>query len=216
MDVHRHFILLPSFLFFRARAHAYKHGSAKVGVSKAKAKTFDTLAWIPVAVVALVAVGTLLSLSFFPGNAQKYANILVPADDEFTQDIQEVNYDEIPLSTAIRPCFFGHRTMGSMSDLVSQFEIAPTYSQINYQNHPGAREPAWLRADLFKWLQNREQGIPTYVIVDMTSQDAQVVRLDSEHAIKYSSEPLARNIDRYVQLKYPLLYVRREVVRDRR
>lgn len=59
-------------------------------------------------------------------------------------------------------------------------------------------------ADLFKWLQNREQGIPAYVIVDMTSQDAQVVRLDSEHAIKYSeSEPLARNIDRYVQLKYP-------------
>ena len=65
------FILLPSFLFFRARAHAYKHGSAKVGVSKAKAKTFDTLAWIPIAVVALVAVGTLLSLSLFTRNAQK-------------------------------------------------------------------------------------------------------------------------------------------------
>ncbi len=197
------FILLPSFLFFRARAHAYKHGSVKVGVSKAKAKTFDTLAWIPVAVVALVAVGTLLSLSFFPGNAQKYANILVPADDEFTQDIQEVNYDEIPVIDRDSAMLLGNRTMGSMSDLVSQFEIAPTYSQINYQNHPVRVSPLGY-ADLFKWLQNREQGIPAYVIVDMTSQDAQVVRLDSEHAIKYSeSEPLARNIDRYVQLKYP-------------
>lgn len=148
------FILLPSFLFFRARAHAYKHGSAKVGVSKAKAKTFNTLAWIPVAVVALVAVGTLLSLSFFPGNAQKYANILVPADDEFTQDIQEVNYDEIPVIDRDSAMLLGNRTMGSMSDLVSQFEIAPTYSQINYQNHPVRVSPLGY-ADLFKWLQSR-------------------------------------------------------------
>ncbi|WP_276685766.1 Tat pathway signal sequence, partial [Slackia piriformis] len=97
----------------------------------------------------------------------------------------------------------GNRTMGAMSDLVSQFEISPLYSQINYQDHPVRVSPL-VYADLFKWLQNREQGIPAYVIVDMTSQDAQVVRLEGDKAIKYSeSEPLARNIDRYVQLKYP-------------
>ena len=196
------FILLPSFLFFRARAHAHKHGSAKVGVSKAKAKTFDTLAWIPVAVVALVAVGTLLSLSFFPGNAQKYANILVPADDEFTQDIQEVNYDEIPVIDRDSAVLLGNREMGSIPEYVSQFEIAGTYSQINYQGTPVRVSPLGY-ADLFKWFTNREAGIPGYALVNMTTQNAEIVRL-GDHPIHYSqSEPLVRNIDRHVQLKYP-------------
>ena len=58
-------------------------------------------------------------------------------------------------------------------------------------------------ADLFKWLTNRAEGIPAYALVDMTTQDAQIVKL-GDRAIFYSrSEPLARNIDRYVQLKYP-------------
>lgn len=197
------FILLPSFIFFRARSRSYKNGTAKVSVSKGKSKAFRMLSWIPVAVVAFVAVGAIASLSLFPGNAQKYADILAPAEDEFTEDIQEVNYDEIPVIDRASAMLLGNRTMGSMSDLVSQFEIEPTYSQINYKDHPVRVSPLGY-ADLFKWLQNREQGIPAYVIVDMTSQDAQVVRLDSDHSIKYSeSEPLARNIDRYVQLKYP-------------
>ena len=196
-------ILLPLYAFFRARSRAYKTGTTKVKASEGKAKTFKMLSWIPVAVVALVAVGAILSMSFFPGNAQKYANILQTSDGEFTQDIQEVDYNEIPVIDRASATLLGNRTMGAMSDLVSQFEISPLYSQINYNDHPVRVSPLGY-ADLFKWLQNREQGIPAYVIVDMTSQDAQVVRLDSDHAIKYSeSEPLARNIDRYVQLKYP-------------
>jgi len=48
----------------------------------------------------------------------------------------------------------------------------------------------------------RTAGIPAYVLVDMTTQDTQVVRLDQP--IHYSqSEPFCRNIDRYVQLRYP-------------
>ena len=57
-------------------------------------------------------------------------------------------------------------------------------------------------ADLFKWFYNKDTGVPAYVLVDMASQDTQVVRLDQP--IYYvDSEPLERNIDRYVQLKYP-------------
>ena len=197
------FILLPTFLFFRAKSRAYKNGTSKVSSSAGKAKTFKVLSFVPVVVFALVLVGTLMSVSFFPGNAQKYANVLQTTDMEFTQDIQEVDYNEIPVIDRESAVLLGNRTMGAMSDLVSQFEISPLYSQINYQDHPVRVSPL-VYADLFKWLQNREQGIPAYVIVDMTSQDAQVVRLEGDKAIKYSeSEPLARNIDRYVQLKYP-------------
>ncbi len=197
------FILLPTFLFFRAKSRAYKNGTSKVSSSAGKAKAFKVLSFVPVVVFALVLVGTLMSVSFFPGNAQKYASVLQTTDMEFTQDIQEVDYNEIPVIDRESAVLLGNRTMGAMSDLVSQFEISPLYSQINYQDHPVRVSPL-VYADLFKWLQNREQGIPAYVIVDMTSQDAQVVRLEGDKAIKYSeSEPLARNIDRYVQLKYP-------------
>ena len=59
-------------------------------------------------------------------------------------------------------------------------------------------------ADLFKWLTNRSNGLPAYSLVDMTTQDAQIVSLPDGQGVKYSaSEPLARNIDRYIQLKYP-------------
>ncbi|WP_303249310.1 Tat pathway signal sequence [uncultured Slackia sp.] len=196
-------ILLPSFLFFRAKSRAYKTGTAKVSSSAGKAKTFKLLSFIPAGVFVLFILGTLLSVAFFPGNAQKYADILQTNDMEFTQDIQEVDYNEIPVIDRASAALLGNRTMGAMSDLVSQFEISPLYSQINYQDHPVRVSPLTY-ADLFKWLQNREQGIPAYVVVDMTSQDAEVVRLGGDKTIKYSeSEPLARNIDRYVQLKYP-------------
>ncbi len=57
-------------------------------------------------------------------------------------------------------------------------------------------------ADLFKWFTNREDGIPAYVLVNMTNQDTEIIKLES--GILYSqSEPLSRNIDRYIQLKYP-------------
>ena len=109
----------------------------------------------------------------------------------------------------------GNRTMGAMSDLVSQFEISPCTAVINYQDHPVRVSPL-VYADLFKWLQNREQGIPAYVIVDMTPQDAQVVRLEGDKAIKYSeSEPRSKHRS-LCAAEVSLLHVRREVLRNRR
>ena len=59
-------------------------------------------------------------------------------------------------------------------------------------------------ADLFKWFTNRGEGIPAYSLVNMTTQNAEIVRLGEGNGMKYTaSEPLARNINRYVQLKYP-------------
>ena len=57
-------------------------------------------------------------------------------------------------------------------------------------------------ADLFKWITNRRSGLPAYVVVDMVSQEATVVRLPE--GMKYSfSEPLNRNILRHLRFSYP-------------
>ena len=90
-------ILLPLFLFFRTKSHTYKTGSEKVEKSTGKAKTFKRLSYIPVVVALIGVIGGVLSMSIVPGNAEKYSNILKTDTLEFSQDIQEVDYSEVPV-----------------------------------------------------------------------------------------------------------------------
>lgn len=196
------FVLLPLFVLWRAKSRTYETGNSKVDPSRTKAKAFKIASWVPVVIALVGVLGAVASLSIFPGNAAKYANVLETQDADFAQDIQQVDYSEIPIIDRDSAALLGNRAMGNIPEYVSQFEIAGTYSQINYQGTPVRVSPLGY-ADLFKWLTNRAEGIPAYALVDMTTQDAQIVKL-GDRAIFYSrSEPLARNIDRYVQLKYP-------------
>ena len=164
-------------------------------------KLLRRLIAVPAAVALVFVVGLVAGWSIIPGNAQRYASVLETQEGDFATDIKEVDYSEVPVIDRDSAILLGNRAMGSIPEYVSQFEISPTYSQINYHGKPVRVSPL-VYADLFKWFMNRSEGIPAYVIVDMTTQEAQVVKLDQP--IKYSeSEPLARNIDRYVQLKYP-------------
>lgn len=195
------FILLPFFVFFLARSRAYRRGTGKLEYNEKKAKTFKVLSFLPIIIALVGVVGGVASFAFFPGNAERYANILQTTDDEFAEDIKEVDYTQIPVIDRDSAVLLGNRTMGTIPEYVSQFEISSLYSQINYQGNPVRVSPLGY-ADLFKWFANRESGIPAYVLVNMTTQDTEIVRL--ENPIRYSqSDPLIRNIDRHVQLQYP-------------
>ncbi len=196
-------ILLPTFLLLRARSRRYSTGDEQLDQNQAKSSSFKVLSMIPL-IIALVGVGGwVLSLDLFPGNAEKYANVLKTDTLAFQEDIQEVDYSQIPVIDRDSAILLGNREMGSIPDYVSQFEVSNLYSQINYKGNPVRVSPLGY-ADLFKWFTNREQGIPAYALVNMTTQNAEIVRLGEGNGMKYStSEPLARNIDRYIQLKYP-------------
>ena len=196
------FVLLPLFVFWRAKSRTYETGNSKVDPSRTKAKAFKIASWVPVVIALVGVLGAVASLSIFPGNAAKYASVLETQDADFAQDIQQVDYSEIPIIDRDSAALLGNRAMGNIPEYVSQFEIAGTYSQINYQGTPVRVSPLGY-ADLFKWLTNRAEGIPAYALVDMTTQDAQIVKLGDRDIFYSRSEPLARNIDRYVQLKYP-------------
>ena len=91
--------------------------------------------------------------------------------------------------------------MGSMVDMVSQFEVANDYSQINVNNKPVRVSPL-VYASPIKWLTNQKSGIPAYIKIDMATQDTECVKLSE--GIKYSkSEYLNRNIYRHLRFKYP-------------
>lgn len=204
------FVLLPLWLFFTAKRLKAKKdaGTANVGKDVTRAKTYKILSFIPLGVLAVGLIGALLSFSFIPGNAAKYANILNIETMDYVEDIEQVNYSEIPVIDRSTAAVLGSKAMGAIADYVSQFEVDGLYSQINYNGKPVRVSPLNY-ADLVKWLFNRSEGLPAYVMVDMTTQDARIVRISdidgtTGAGIKYSeSEPLARNIERYVQLKFP-------------
>lgn len=195
------FVLLPAFIVFFCFRQVYATGLGKREKSPAKEKMFRGLMMVPVVIAGLGLVGLLASQTFFPGNAQKYASILETTDGNFSEDIEEADYNTIPFIDRDSAVLLGNRAMGTMADYVSQFEISPLYSQINYKGSPVRVSPLNY-ADVFKWWNNQSSGIPGYVIVNMNTQDTEVVR--TTEPIRYSdSDPLVNNVDRHVQLSYP-------------
>ena len=195
------FILFPSFLVFFIFYQIYDRGMGKREKSERKSKRFRRLMVVPVVVALIGVLGGVCSLTLFPGNAEKYSTILNTQDADFAQDIEQADYSTIPFIDRDSAVLLGNRTMGTMADYVSQFEISSLYSQINYKDSPVRVSPLNY-ADIFKWWANRDTGIPAYVVVNMSTQDTQIVRLDDP--IYYSdSDPFFNNVDRHVQLTHP-------------
>ncbi|MFV0361975.1 MAG: CvpA family protein [Suipraeoptans sp.] len=152
------------------------------------------------AVLVIFLAGSLLSSTIF--NASKYQKLMkVEEDSDFTTDIEEISYDKIPLLDKDSAEILGDRKMGSMVDMVSQFEADEVYSQINYKGTPMRVTPLKY-ASLIKWFTNRSEGIPAYITINMATQSTELVKLDE--GIKYTtSEHLNRNIYRHLRFQHP-------------
>lgn len=151
------------------------------------------------AVVIVYLAGTLLSSPVV--NAKKYQQLMTVETGKFTTDIEELSFDQIPLLDRDSATLLGNRVMGSMVDMVSQFEVDDLYSQINYQDRPVRVSPLKY-ASIIKWLTNNKEGIPAYIKIDMATQDTELVKLDE--GMKYTaSDHFNRNIYRHLRFKYP-------------
>ena len=156
------------------------------------------------AVLALVVVILAGSLaSWVVLRASAYSALLPIQTGDFTAEIEEISYDQIPMLDADSAARLGSRKLGELSDMVSQFEILPTYNQINYQGRP-VRVTSLAYGDLIKWFTNRAGGLPAYLIIDMVTQEAEVVRLDE--GMKYTvAEHFGRNLYRHLRFRYPTM-----------
>lgn len=162
-------------------------------------KLLKLFAGIFIAVLAVYLIGDLLSSPII--NAKKYQQLLAVEERNFTDDIKEVDYSTIPLLDKDSATLLGDRKMGSLVEMVSQFEAADDYTQINYQGKP-VRVTPLVYASPIKWLTNQSKGIPAYIMIDMTTQDTEVVML--EEGIRYSkSEYFNRNLYRHLRFRFP-------------
>ena len=153
------------------------------------------------ALIAAIAVGSLTSWVVLRAGA--YSELLPLDTGDFTAEVEEISYNQIPLLDADSAASLGARKLGELADMVSQFEILPTYTQINYQGRP-VRVTSLRYGDLIKWFTNRANGLPAYLIIDMVSQEAEVVRL--EEGMKYTTaEHFGRNLYRHLRFHYPVM-----------
>ncbi len=164
-----------------------------------KLKGFKVIEAVLVLLVGAYLIGSLLSSPIV--NAKKYQKLLKVQEGEFTKDIEELSFDQIPLLDRDSAQILGNRKMGSMVDMVSQFEVDDLYSQINYQDQPVRVSP--LRyASLIKWFTNLREGIPAYIRIDMATQNTELVKLSE--GMKYTtSDHFNRNIYRHLRFRYP-------------
>lgn len=161
---------------------------------------------ILLAVMAVVVlVGSVFSWKGF--RAQDYYDLLPVESGDFTQDVAEISYNEIPMLDKASAEQLGRRTLGNIStngaysDLVSQFEVSSNYTQINYQGRPVRVSPLEY-GNLIKWFNNRADGLPGYIVVDMVTQEADLVLM--EEGIRYSTaEHFDRYLARHIRFQYP-------------
>jgi len=151
--------------------------------------------------VAVLVIGNIASSTFF--NAARYSNIIVVPEAVFEEDMPETAMvNNIALMDSETAQKMGDRTLGELgTDVVSQYEANTTYSQINYKGTP-QKVSNLEYADFFKWMSNRGQGIPGYVMVDPVGSSAKYVKL--EKTIKYSeSGCFGDDLKRKLRMSYP-------------
>ncbi len=144
-------------------------------------------------------VGAVLSSEIV--NASAYEKLMTVEEGTFTDDVEELSFDKIPLLDRDTATLLGDRKMGSMVEMVSQFEVDDIYSQINYKDNPVRVSPLKY-ASLIKWFTNMKDGIPAYIRINMATQNTELVKL--KEGMKYTtSDHFNRNIYRHLRFAHP-------------
>lgn len=154
---------------------------------------------IPVPLVVII-LGTFFSSTVF--NATSYADVIEVNDEVFATDMPEVDeVTNIALLDTVSAQRLGARELGVLSDVVSQFVLSDEYTQINYQGRP--MKVSDLGYDgFFKWLNNKDSGIPGYIMVDAVGNKAEYKKL-VKNMVYSESAYFGENLERKLRFDYP-------------
>ena len=194
------------FLFKKSDGAANAYGGFKVVNINGKEKNTKlnkaVLAIILIPIVVIF-VGSLTSSQIF--NARQYASVIDVKEAVFKDDMKEADeITNIALMDSASAELIGKNTMGKLADNISQYEIGAKYTQINYRNNP-KKVNNLEYADFFRWLNNKEKGIPGYVMVDPVDSKANSAEyIEFETPLKYvDSAYFGEDLMRKLRFDYP-------------
>lgn len=161
---------------------------------------------IPVIALAVLIAGFLINAVFSARifHAKAYSEILKVEDAEIDLIPSVSGSSSIALMDTASAERLGDRKIGSLSNVVSQFNVG-SYMQINYQDAP-VKVAALSYDGFFKWNSNKKNGIPGYVVVNPVDMSADYVSL--KEGMKYvPSAYFSQNLYRHIRFHYPSLLV---------
>jgi len=170
-------------------------------LSKGNFKAFfmiRSLIIVPIFIIGIIVVNIIVSPFF---QSKEYYNRIKIEDGNFKKEVKEVDFNKLPLLDRDSTLKIGDRTMGGMSDLVSQFDVSEEYTQINYQDEIIRVTPLEYHG-FIKWFNNMKNGVPGYITVNSTSGVAKLKRLSK--GMKYAPSAFFQyNLYRKLQMTYP-------------
>ena len=162
-------------------------------------------------VFALVlGIGYLVSAPLF--RAQRYSEIIDVTEEEFgagdsvTTITSLEDFSTVPMIDQDVALNLANKTLGDLSDWVSQFVIDEKYStQVNFEGNPYRIFPLKY-GDVFKWIKNTKEGFPAYIAVNMYTQETEAFIL-ADHGLENiqvsTGEYLNERLDRVLRFKFP-------------
>ena len=137
-------------------------------------------------------------------NSKSYSKrIDIITDNEFTDDIEKVDFSKLPLLDKDSSTKLGDRTVGRMPEMVSQYYVSDLYTQINYDGEIVRVTPLEYNG-FFKWMKNRKKGITGYIKVNSVNGTSDLVELPK--GMKYTESAYFNDyLPRLLRFKYPTL-----------
>lgn len=142
-------------------------------------------------------------------NAFKFRDqIQIIETNDFNEAFDKVQLNQIPLIDLQSATQLGDKKIGNVQGLGSQFNIDGEYTLVSVSENIYRVSPLEYQ-DFIKWFQNRVEGIPGYIKVNVTdANDVELVEL--ENGISYSpSAFFSQDLLRHVRFTY-----RTEILQD--
>jgi hypothetical protein len=135
-------------------------------------------------------------------NAKQFREqIVIKEVKEFSSDFTTIALNRIPVVDKQTAQQLGEKQIGTVQGLGSQYYVDPEYTLVSANNQIYRVSPLQYR-EFFKWLQNRNDGIPGFVRVNVTNPtDVTLVTLN-EGMIYSPSAYFSQDLQRHVRFKY--------------
>ncbi len=130
------------------------------------------------------------------------ANVFSYEDGVFEEDMAPVTtVSNVALMDTATAEVFAERALGSLSDVVSQYDLNDTYTQINLYGAPKKVSPLGYDG-FFKYNKNKDKGIPGYILVDPVENSAEFVKCTKPITISDSAH-FSNKLKRVIRKTYP-------------
>lgn len=165
---------------------------------KVSFKQFKTFKWFGYAILVYIGINIIFSPLV---QSKAYATWTTIQDGTFKEDVDPVDLNNLTLIDKESSMRLGDRVLGDIPEYVSQFSVSDAYTTVTIDGHLYRVTPLEYNS-FIKYLANKKEGTPGYIMVDSTTGDAKLIRVDG--GLHYlDSGYFSKDLRRHLVTNYP-------------